>query len=116
VGPLHPQRPFGNGPAGERQSDQLGGRVPDASCDIKKPGDTLAGLLEQYEQVGRRTDELVATLSDLDADHPLPEGWFEPAVRWSARRVLLHVIAETAQHAGHADIIRESLDGARSMG
>jgi hypothetical protein len=30
--------------------------------------------------------------------------------------VLLHVIAETAQHAGHADIIRESIDGARSMG
>jgi hypothetical protein len=30
--------------------------------------------------------------------------------------VLLHVIAETAQHAGHADIIRESLDGAKSMG
>ncbi|MDQ4033340.1 MAG: DinB family protein, partial [Actinomycetota bacterium] len=27
-----------------------------------------------------------------------------------------HVIAETAQHAGHADIIRESLDGAKSMG
>jgi hypothetical protein len=30
--------------------------------------------------------------------------------------VLLHVIAETAQHAGRADIIRESLDGAKSMG
>ena len=41
--------------------------------------------------------------------------WFEPGARWSARRVLLHVIAETAQRAGHADIIRESLDGAKSM-
>ncbi|WP_322752022.1 MULTISPECIES: DUF664 domain-containing protein, partial [unclassified Frankia] len=39
-----------------------------------------------------------------------------PGARWSARRVLLHVIAETAQHAGHADIIREALDGATSMG
>jgi hypothetical protein len=28
----------------------------------------------------------------------------------------LHLIAETAQHAGHADIIRESLDGAKTMG
>ena len=39
-----------------------------------------------------------------------------PGTSWSARRVLLHVIAETAQHAGHADIIRETLDGAKSMG
>jgi hypothetical protein len=28
----------------------------------------------------------------------------------------LHIIAETAQHAGHADIIRESLDGQKTMG
>ncbi len=79
--------------------------------------ETLAGLLEQYEQVASRTDELVATLPDLDVSQPLPEApWFEPGARWSARRALLHVIAETAQHAGHADIIRESLDGSRSMG
>lgn len=44
-----------------------------------------------------------------------PEPWLEGA-NWSARRVLLHLIAETAQHAGHADITRESLDGAKSMG
>jgi len=80
-------------------------------------GETLAGLLDSYEKVAGRTDELVATLPDLDADHPLPQApWFEQGARWSARRVLLHVIAETAQHAGHADIIRESLDGAKSMG
>lgn len=80
-------------------------------------GETLAGLLDEYEQVAGRTDELVATLPDLDVSHPLPEApWFEPGARRSARRVLLHVIAETAQHAGHADIIRESLDGAKSMG
>jgi hypothetical protein len=30
--------------------------------------------------------------------------------------VLLHIIGETAQHAGHADILREALDGAKSMG
>jgi hypothetical protein len=80
-------------------------------------GETLAGLLEEYEEVARRTDELVLTLPDLDAAHPLPEApWFERGASWSARRVLMHVIAETAQHAGHADIIRESLDGAKSMG
>jgi hypothetical protein len=81
------------------------------------PGETLAGLLERYAQVAARTDELVATLPDLDADYPLPAApWFEPGARWSVRTVMLHLIAETAQHAGHADIIRESLDGAKSMG
>ncbi len=81
------------------------------------PGDTLAGLLDGYEQVARRTEELVWTLPDLDAVHPLPEApWFEPGANWSIRRVLLHILAETAQHAGHADIIREALDGQKSMG
>lgn len=81
------------------------------------PGETLAGLLDRYEAVARRTEELVASLTDLDLSHPLPEApWFEEDARWTARRVLLHIVAETAQHAGHADIIRESLDGAKSMG
>jgi uncharacterized damage-inducible protein DinB len=81
------------------------------------PGETLAGVLADYAEVALRTDELVARLPGLDASHPLPKApWFEPGARWSARRVLLHIIAETAQHAGHADIIRESLDGAKSMG
>jgi uncharacterized damage-inducible protein DinB len=80
-------------------------------------GETLAGLLVEYEQTTRRTDELVASLPDLNASQPLPPApWFEPGASWSARRVLLHVIAETAQHAGHADILREALDGAKSMG
>jgi uncharacterized damage-inducible protein DinB len=81
------------------------------------PGETLADLVAQYQDVARMTDELVATLPDLDTGHQLPEApWYAPGASWSARRVLLHVIAETAQHAGHADIIRESLDGAKTMG
>ncbi|WP_371502767.1 DinB family protein [Kitasatospora sp. NBC_00374] len=81
------------------------------------PGETLAGVLADYAEAARRTDELVATLPDLDVSHPLPKApWFDADTEWSARRVLLHVIAETAQHAGHADIIREALDGAKSMG
>ena len=81
------------------------------------PGETLAGVLAEYASAAAATDELVRTLPDLDAAQPLPERpWFQPGERWSARRVILHVIAETAQHSGHADIIRESLDGAKSMG
>jgi len=81
-----------------------------------QPGETLAGVLDEYEEIARRTDELVATL-DLDAGHPLPQApWFEPGAVWSVRRAVLHIIAETAQHAGHADILRESLDGQKTMG
>ncbi len=79
-------------------------------------GETLAGLLARYERVAGETDELVGTL-DLDTSHPLPQApWFEPGKSWSVRRVLLHIIAETSQHAGHADILRESIDGAKTMG
>jgi len=82
-----------------------------------QPGETLAGLIEHYQAMARRTDDLVAEFPDLDDSHPLPQApWYEPGASWSARQVLLHVIAETAQHAGHADIIRESLDGAKTMG
>jgi uncharacterized damage-inducible protein DinB len=82
-----------------------------------QPGETLAGVLEHYEEVARHTDELVATLPDLDADHALPPApWFEKGARWSARRALIHILAETAQHAGHADILRESIDGQKTMG
>jgi hypothetical protein len=81
------------------------------------PGETLAGILADYEQVAARTDELVRTLPDLNASHPLPAApWFEPGARWSARRAFVHIVAETAQHAGHADILRETIDGQKSMG
>jgi uncharacterized damage-inducible protein DinB len=79
--------------------------------------ETLESLLAEYDKVAARTDELVASLPDLDAAHPLPEApWFQPGAKWSARRVLVHIVAETAQHSGHADIIREAIDGQKSMG
>jgi Protein of unknown function (DUF664) len=81
------------------------------------PGDTVADLLADYDAAARATDEIVATVEDLDASHSLPPApWFAPGARRSNRRVFLHLIAETAQHAGHADIIREALDGAKTMG
>jgi hypothetical protein len=81
------------------------------------PDETLADVLATYEEVARRTDELVRTLPDLDVDQPLPPApWFTPGARRSARRVFLHIAAETAQHSGHADILRESIDGQKTMG
>ncbi|MER5423866.1 DinB family protein [Streptosporangium roseum] len=77
------------------------------------PGETLTGILQHYERVAARTAEIIAALPDLSATHPLPEApWNEPGAVRSVRRVLTHLIAETAQHAGHADILRETLDGA----
>src|SRR3712207_9307928 len=84
---------------------------------VMGPDESLEGLLAAHAEVARRTDELVATLPSLDVSHPLPEApWFEPGAGWSARRAFLHVVAETAQHAGHADILRETIDGQKTMG
>jgi hypothetical protein len=81
------------------------------------PGETLAGLLGDYEQGAAETDELLVSLPDLDVAQPLPEApWHEKGSSWTARRTFLHLIAETSQHAGHADIIREAIDGAKTMG
>jgi len=81
------------------------------------PGDTLERILQHYDDVAARTDALMRSLPSLDQAQPLPSApWFPPDTRWSARRVFVHIVAETAQHAGHADIIRETIDGAKSMG
>jgi hypothetical protein len=80
-------------------------------------GETLAGILAAYEACAKRTDDLVRSLPSLDQSHPLPPApWFDQGATWSARRVFVHIVAETAQHAGHADILRETLDGQKSMG
>jgi hypothetical protein len=80
------------------------------------PGETLEGLLAAYDARAAETAALLPTL-DLDTAHKLPEApWFEPGASWTVRRAVLHVIAETSQHAGHADILREAIDGQKTMG
>ncbi|MEV4533012.1 DinB family protein [Asanoa sp. NPDC049518] len=77
---------------------------------------TLADVIADFEAVSAETDLLVEKL-DLDQAHELPKApWFESGVSWSVRRVFLHLIAEISQHAGHADIIRETIDGQKTMG
>ncbi|SCE89043.1 Protein of unknown function [Micromonospora marina] len=76
------------------------------------PEDTLPAILDRYARVAARTEEIVAAVEDLSATWPVPDApWNEPGSVRSIRRVLIHVIAETTQHAGHADILRESIDG-----
>lgn len=78
---------------------------------------TLAEIIEDYARVGARTERVVTGLDTLDVRRDLaPAPWVEPGASKSVREVLAHLIGETAQHAGHADIIRETIDGKKSMG
>src|SRR5262245_53613484 len=77
--------------------------------------DTLAGLLAQYDEVARETEAIVRGVADLGQEVPVPKGvpWYPDDVdAWTVRWVLLHLIEEVARHAGHADIVREGVDGA----
>jgi uncharacterized damage-inducible protein DinB len=81
-----------------------------------EPGETLESIIAHYNEIAAHTDELVETV-DMDLSHPLPSApWFPEGKTWSARRVFVHIVAETSQHAGHADIIRETIDGQKTMG
>lgn len=77
-------------------------------------GETLASLLDLQATTAARTEEVVRALPSLDVKVQLPEApWYPQHVEgYSARWILLHVIEELARHAGHADIVREHVDGA----
>lgn len=80
--------------------------------------ETLAGIVEEYDAVARRTEEAARVAGTLDAPVTLPDDpWFAGRREgYSLRWVLTHLIAETARHAGHADIIRETIDGGTAIG
>lgn len=74
--------------------------------------------LADYGAVTADTEQIIGELPDLDASHPLPAArrGTNPGRPGRSGRVLVHVIAETSQHAGHADILREAIDGTKTMG
>lgn len=76
--------------------------------------ESLAGVLATWAEVASHTETVVRTVG-LDKPVPVPRDapWFPADVEaWSVRWVMLHLIAETARHAGHADLVREGIDGA----
>lgn len=82
-----------------------------------RPEETLGGLLAEFDEVAEETERVVRRTT-LDRPVPVPKGvpWFPDDVEaWSVRWVLLHLISEHARHAGHADLIRESIDGATAF-
>jgi hypothetical protein len=84
---------------------RFAGRDMPLTGDAAGPDDSLASLGEEYQAAWAVTDAIVAAarLDDLCAgpvDEPV-------RLRW----VLMHLLEETARHAGHADILRELIDG-----
>jgi uncharacterized damage-inducible protein DinB len=85
-----------------------------AEQHLMRDDETLDGLLEKFKAQNAESRRLVET-ADLDAEVPVPHEipWFPKDLKaWSVRWVILHVINELARHSGHADIIREGIDGA----
>jgi uncharacterized damage-inducible protein DinB len=85
-----------------------------AEQHLMRDDETLDGLLEKFKAQNSVSLDLVET-ADLDAEVPVPHEipWFPKDLKaWSVRWVILHVINELARHSGHADIIREGIDGA----
>jgi Protein of unknown function (DUF664) len=104
--------------------DRAAGREPRLSQEEQQagyetgfvllPDETLAGALARLDEVARDTESTVRAL-DLDHPVPVPKGvpWFPQDLdAWTVRWVLIHLVEEIARHAGHADIVRESIDGA----
>ncbi|GAA2481708.1 DinB family protein [Streptomyces gobitricini] len=74
--------------------------------------ETIPGVLAFWDGVAKETEELLRTVPSLDDTFPLPEApWYPKDARVSMRWLGMHLVEEIARHAGHADIIRESLDG-----
>ena len=81
---------------------------------VMREDETLDGILQRFDEQAELT---LRQLRDADLDTPVPvptdAPWFpDDVTHWSVRWVALHLLEELARHAGHADIIREAVDGA----
>ncbi|MFE7529207.1 DinB family protein [Kitasatospora sp. NPDC057542] len=87
------------------------GEEPSESDEVPLDGATVAAEVAAYREAIERSDAVAAGAPDLDRPGVRslrPDDAEGPSLRW----VLVHMIEETGRHAGHADIIREQLDGA----
>ncbi|MEU0279679.1 DinB family protein [Streptomyces sp. NPDC006195] len=72
------------------------------------PEDTVDGVLADYRETVERANQVIDACPDLALPAPRPpHRGPAPSMRW----VLVHMIEETGRHAGHADILREQIDG-----
>ncbi len=81
---------------------------------VMRDDETLAGLLDALRAQNEETLRVLKA-ADLSTPVPVPHEvpWFPHDIdHWNVRWVAMHLIEELCRHAGHADIIRESLDRA----
>ena len=88
----------------------LGEDVSDWSATFRPTsGDTIDSVAASYAEAVAQANEIIEACEDLSQPAPRsarPQA--APAMRW----ILVHMIEETGRHAGHADILREQIDGA----
>ncbi|GAA1488822.1 DUF664 domain-containing protein [Brachybacterium sacelli] len=81
------------------------------SPEAVREEDTAESLIAELHQAGERLGAVLRA-ADPETEGPYPDQpWFEGRQLWSVRWYALHQIEENARHAGHADILRESIDG-----
>ncbi|KAB2350244.1 DinB family protein [Actinomadura rudentiformis] len=87
----------------------LGDNVTDWQATFRAaPADSVADVVSRYRDTVERANDVLDGCTDLGAPVPRPQpGRPAPSVRWA----LTHMIEETGRHAGHADILRELIDG-----
>ena len=89
-----------------RETEPLPFDDDDENADLRvEPGETTADIVAFYRRAWVTADQVI---SELDLDDT-GTSWVGDAV--SLRWVLVHMIEETARHTGHADVVRELLDG-----
>jgi Protein of unknown function (DUF664) len=92
---------------GGRARDQIAGnaRGGDASWEVGED-ETIADVVAEYEESCAESRRIAA---GFDLDHTVPDDQLGPvSLRW----IYVHMIREHARHIGHADILREQIDGA----
>lgn len=96
---------FGNVLSGRDYPMPFDAENPDGDWQVA-PDDDLGELLARYRAACAASDEVIGTL-DLDSTGAQTTGDY--TLRWA----LVHVTMDTSRHAGHADLLREHLDGER---
>ncbi|MBT2476890.1 DinB family protein [Streptomyces sp. ISL-94] len=80
-------------------------------------GESIPDILAFWDEVRQELEAFIAAVPSLDDTFPLPPApWFPENTKVSMRWMLLHLVEEFARHAGHSDIVRETIDGTRAMG